>query len=269
MKKILLILMLLVVTLNISYAKNATLDKQNQTPFHMLLTGNNKEKAIVYYKMAKEYSALKEHENAIYYFTQAIELDPYLIHAYIGRAKDCGDIGDYQCSLENYETLKNMYPNDPDSYWATSLYKTNTKDLKGAMSDIDMAISMKKKPDAAYYAQKAWVYLEMKDYHNAVKWAKKALKRDQKDEYTLGLITVMAYENGRFEDVLEITNECLKHGKVAKENTVLLLLRAKAFYYTEQKDKAIEQIENLIKIDSQNEEYVSIKNKMQKGEKLD
>ncbi len=266
MKKILFILIAIIFSMNICTVNAETVS--NDSTLEKLLTGSDEERAVAYCTMASTYSELKDHEKAIEYYTKAIELNPKMVGAYIGRAKDCGDIGNYKCSLENYEALKKMYPNDPNFYWATSLYKTNTKDLDGAMADIDNVISMVKKPDATFYAQKAWIYLEKKDYDNAVKWAKKALRRNYRDEYTLGLISVMAYENGRFEDVLEVTNACLKHGKVAKENHVLLLLRAKAFYCTGQKEKAIKQMEDVIKLVPENEEYILLKDKMQKGEEI-
>ena len=267
MKKILFILIVIIFSMNICIV-NAETESNNST-LEKLLTGSDEERAVIYYTMASTYSELKDHKSAVEYYTKAIELNPKMIDTYIGRAKDCGDMADWQCSLDNYESIKKLRPNDPNAYWATSLYKTNTKDLDGAMADIDKAISMVKKTNATFYAQKARVYLEKKDYNNAVKWAKKALRRDYRDEYTLGLISVMTYENGRFEDVLKVTNDCLKHGKVAKENHVLLLLRAKAFYYTGQKEKAIKQMEDVIKLVPENEEYILLKDKMQKGEKID
>ena len=268
MKKLFLILTAVCIILNIYCIANADIDNKNTALYEKLLTGSDEENAVIYYTMASAYSELKDHENAIKYYTKAIELNPKMVGAYIGKAKDCGDIGNYECSLENFEALKSMYPDDPNFYWATSLYKTNTKNLDGAMADIDKALSMVKKPDATFYAQKAWVYLEKKDYKNTIKWVNKALKRDCKDEYTLGLITVMLYENDRFADVLEITNFNLKHGRIIKDNYVLLLLRAKALYYTGQKDEALKQMEDVIKLVPEKEEYLLIKEKMQKDEKI-
>ena len=236
MKKILFILIAIIFSVNICAVNAET--GSNDSTLEKLLTGSDEERAVIYYTMASTYSELKDHKSAVEYYTKAIELNPKMIGAYVGRAKDCGDMGDWQCSLDNYESIKKLRPNDPNAYWAT------------------------------FYAQKAWVYLEKKDYDNAVKWVKKALRRDYRDEYTLGLISVMAYENGRFEDVLNVTNDCLKHGKVAKENHVLLLLRAKAFYYTGQKEKAIKQMEDVIKLVPENEEYHSIKEKMQNNEEI-
>lgn len=269
MKKILLALIAFLITINTCCMANITQNNQDSLLFRKLLTGSDEDKAIIYYQMAKSYSENNEHENAIKYYTKAIELNPKLVQAYIDRAKDCGDMGDYKCSLENYEMVKKLYPNNPNVYWATSLYKTNTKDLDGAMEDIDTAISMVKRPEASYYAQKAWVYLEKKDYENAIKWVKKALRRDYKDEYTLGLLTVMTFENARYDDVLRITKDSLKYGKVAKENYVLLMLRARALYYTGQKDEAVKQMEDVIKFVPENEEYKTLKDKMQKGVKID
>ena len=94
-----------------------------------LLTGNNEENAVIYYGMANVYSELKDHENAIKYYTKAIELNPKFVQAYIGKAKDCGDLRNWQCSLDNYEALKKMYPDEPFFYYMSALYKTNTKDL--------------------------------------------------------------------------------------------------------------------------------------------
>lgn len=266
MKKILLAFIALFITINISYAVNID-SSVTESIYEKTLTNTDEENAVMYYAMADVYSELKDHENAVKYYTKAIELNPQMIEAYVGRAKDCGDMGDWQCSLDNYESIKKIDPNNPNAYFATSLYKTNTKDLDGAMADINKAISMVKKPDATYYAQKAWVYLEKKDSRNTIKWTKKALRLDPQNEYTLGLITIIAYENGKFEDVLDITNTSLKYGKISKENHVLLLIRAEALYYNGQKEKAIKQMEEVIKLAPEIEEYNLIKDKMQKGEK--
>jgi len=108
-----------------------------------------------YMYLGLSYSNLHQYENAIASYSKAIELNPNLTEAYVQRAKACGDIGNYKCSLENYEKLKQMFPDNPFYYHATSIYKSNTKDAAGAMKDIDTAIKMSKKPKAMFYSQKA------------------------------------------------------------------------------------------------------------------
>ena len=218
--------------------------------------------------MANTFSELKDHENAIKYYTKAIELNPKMVQAYVGRAKDCGDMGDYKCSLDNYEVIKKMYPNDPDSYWATSLYKTNTKDLEGAMADIDKAISMVNKPNATYYAQKAWVYLEKEEYDNATEYLRKALKTDINDGYALGLFVFMAADNDDYDMVIKISRRLFKYNSCVKDNHALYAIYAKALYKKGKKKEALKQIEKAMVIEPYNTDYPKLKEKMSKGEVL-
>lgn len=218
--------------------------------------------------IAQIYSETHEHQKAVEYYTKAIELNPKLVEAYIGRAKDCGDIGNYKCSLENYEILKNMYPNNPLYYFMTSLYKTNTKDLDGAMADIDKAISMIKKPDATFLSQKAWVYLEKKEYKNAIKYAQKALKFNPQNGYTLGLLVYMAYDSEDYELVIQTAQKCFKYDATTKDNHALLVTYSKALYKKGNTKEAIKQIEYAIKLAPQKAEYKEIQAKMQKGETI-
>ena len=214
-------------------------------------------------------SNANEHEKAIEAYTNAIKINPKLVKAYMGRAKDCGDIGNYKCSLENYETLKKMYPDNPLYYHMTSLYKTNTKDLDGAMVDIDKAISMSKKPEATFYSQKAWVYLEKKEYKEAIKYAKEALKINPNDEYTLGLLTYMAYENKDYKTVIETAQKSFKYDITAKRNPALYSMYSKALYQTGNKEEAIKQIEYSIKLAPENKDYQATKAKMIVGEDIE
>lgn len=257
---------LLLATIVLGCAQNANAVNKG-LELEKLSKGTNEEKALEYYKIGKEYHKLQDTKNAIEYLTKAIELNPKLIRAYVGKAKVCGDMGDWKCTLDNYETVKKLNPYNAEVYCATSIYKTNLKDLDGAMVDIDKAISMSQEPNAKYYAQKAWVYVEKNDYKNAIKWTQEAMKLNPKDEYVLGVYTVIAYRKHRFEDVIKITNVCLKYNQDAKENSELLWYRAMALYQTGQKQEAIKQMEEVIKL-APEKEYISLKEKMEKGENI-
>ena len=218
--------------------------------------------------MANVYSELKDHENAIKYYTKAIELNPKFVQAYIGKAKDCGDLRNWQCSLDNYEALKKMYPDEPFFYYMSALYKTNTKDLDGAMEDIDKAISIIKKPDATYYTQKAWIYYEKNDYNNAVEYLRKSLKIDSNNGYALGLFMFMAADNEDYKMVIKTARRLLKVDPAADCNHALYATYAKALYLTGKKKEALTQIEKAIEIEPSDEDYPALKDKMLKGEKI-
>ena len=269
MKKILLSIITFLLVVNILSPVSATQENQNTVSFDKLLTKNDEVNAIIYFEAAKIYSAKKDHENAVNYYTKAIELNPKLVPAYIGRAKDCGDMGDYKCSLENYEALKSMYPNEHFFYHMSSLYKTNTKDLDGAMEDIDKAISMVKKPESMYYAQKAWVYLEKKDYDNAKDYLKKSLKINPNDGYALGLLMIMAVDNENYDTVIRIVRHMLKVDPAAKYNPAMYATYAKALYKTGKRKEAIKQINTSLQLEPHDKENIKLKEKMLNGESID
>ena len=267
MKKILLALIALTFTMNICCTANANSNNLGSV-FKKLHTGTDEERAAKYYVMASACSKLKDHKSAIEYYSMAIELNPKMVEAYIGRAKDCGDIGNWQCSLENYETLKKMYPDNHIFYHMSSLYKTNTRDLDGAMEDIDKAISMVKKPNSAYYAQKAWVYLEKKESKNAIEYLKKSLKIDPNDGYALGLYMYIAYANEDYNGVIRLSRRLLKYDPSAKYNPALYAIYSKALYKKGKKTEALKQIEKAIEIEPHDKEYLLQKEKMQKDEEI-
>lgn len=267
MKKILFILIAIIFSMNICAVNAET--GSNDSTLEKLLTGSDEERAVIYYTMASTYSELKDHKSAVEYYTKAIELNPKMIGAYVGRAKDCGDMGDWQCSLENYETLKKMYPKEHFFYHMASLYKTNTKDLDGAMKDIDKAIELLGKPDSSYYAQKAWVYSEKREYENAIEYLKKSLQINPNDGYALGLYLFMANANEDYKNVIKISRRLLKVDPAAKYNYALYATYAKALYKTGKKKQALEQIDKAIEIEPSDKDYPMYKEKMLKGEKID
>ncbi len=284
-KKIIIITILLVLccTICISFAKENPNIKNVQASSEKLLKKGMKyskakqytkalkmyEKAVsinqtdkTYYMLASAYSELKDHDNAIKYYTKAIELNPKMVNAYLGRAKDCGDKGDYKCSLENFEALKKMFPEKPYFYWATSLYKSNTKNLIGAMKDIDKAISMINEPNATYYAQKAWIYFYENDSDNCFKYLRKALEINPDDGYALGLFMYAAYNNKDYEEVIKTAEKLINCDESSKYNHALYSTYAKALYKKGYKEKALQNIDYALELEPKNKKYQQYKEKM-------
>ena len=152
-----------------------------------------------------------------------------------------------------------MYPDDPNSYWATSLYKTNTKDMDGAMADIDKAIELSKKPNATYYSQKAWIYLEKKDYPNAKEYLKKALQINPNDGYALGLLVCMASENEAYDTVIKYSRRLFKYDPSSRYNHALYAMYARALYKKGKKKEALKQIEKAIEIEPSDKDHQQLK----------
>lgn len=269
MKKILLILAILFLAINTCSAKNMYLyDTPKTLSNDNLFLSDTKKNAYMYFETAKKYSELKDHKNAITYYTKAIELYPDFVQAYVGRAKDCGDIENWQCSLDNYEILKKMHPYNHRFYYMASLYKTNLRDLDSAMEDIDKAIAMVKKPNSEYYAQKAWVYIEKDDYNNAILYLNKSLKINPKDGYAWGVCMFISYDNEDYNQVIKIARKLLKQDPSAKYNPALYATYAEALYKTGKKQKALKQIEKSIEIEPNDTSYQKLKEKFLKDEKI-
>ncbi|MBR1617512.1 tetratricopeptide repeat protein, partial [bacterium] len=108
-----------------SFKKGNTAD----TIMYLNKSIENKPTVQAYVELGKIYSKQNQYQKAIDAYTKAIEINPKYINAYIQRAKVCGDIEDYQCSLKDYETLKKLDPTNAEYYHASSLYKTNLKDF--------------------------------------------------------------------------------------------------------------------------------------------
>lgn len=158
-----------------------------------------------------------------------------------------------------------MYPDNYLFYFETSLYKTNINNYKGAMKDIDKAISISPKPDATLYAQKAWIYYEQKDYENALNYVRIALDIDVYDDYALGLMAHMAYDHEDYDTIIKIAEKSFRYGKTLKYNPSFLVLYAKALYQKGNTNAALEQIDNALKLSPNNKQYILYKQKMLTG----
>lgn len=233
-----------------------------------LITGDN-EKIRFYFELADTYMKQQDYENAIKYYSKVIELNDDCLPAYSGKAFCCSRLKDNKCALENYDVLKKAYPDDPELYWYTSMLKDELKDLDGAMQDIDKAISMVKKPNAKYYAQKAMVHTDRKEHDKAVEYIEKALKIDPHNPITLGAYMFMAVDNDNYKEVIKISKFLLKHDSRVEKNSVLYCLYAGALYNTGDKKNAIKKIDKAIQLEPNNKDYLEMKEKMIKGEKID
>lgn len=234
--------------------------------FHRAQKINENEE--IYFAIAKTYDKLRDFKNVIKYSSKIIAKNPDFIDAYILRAKACGDMRDYKCSLSNYETLKNKNPNEPYFYFMTSLYSHNTRNLAGALDNINKAIEISKEPISPYYAEKAWILLDMGKKEECFENLEYALKLDPRDDYVLSLLMVLASDVKNYDKAIEYANKILKDGYSKDENHALRYMLAKLYYVKGKKDLAIKNIDLAIKIAPENLEYKEKKEKILNGEEI-
>lgn len=86
--------------------------------------------------------AMGKFQDAVAFFTAAIELDPYLYDSYIGRARALAALGKTESALNNLEQALELCPQSDFALHQRALLRFDLGDLNGAVEDMRQAISI-------------------------------------------------------------------------------------------------------------------------------
>ena len=96
-------------------------------------------------------SAKTKVQEAVVYFTKAIELNPKFRDAYYKRAIEKGYLQDFRGALIDYNKVIVLNPNEAEPYIKRGDTKSALSDYQGAIADYSKAIKIDPKNAGAYY----------------------------------------------------------------------------------------------------------------------
>ena len=135
---------------------------------------------------AEAYTQLGQFENGLEFTDKAIRLSPHdsgLIYWYADKASDYIGLGQYDQAIEWARRAVAVNPNDPSAHYVLGLaYAFLGQDDK-ALEEFDKAIQLTPQGSSvnAYYREKANVYFGLKQYDEAIAWARRTIALDGGD----------------------------------------------------------------------------------------
>lgn len=115
------------------------------------------------------------YQKAVAYYTNAIELKPDMLEAYLNRGIVYNDLNKVDEALENYNIAIQLDPNYKDAYYNRGFTYLDKEDLDNAIKDYTAAIQLEPNLAEAYYnrgiayAAKDMVDKAVIDYGSAIK----------------------------------------------------------------------------------------------------
>lgn len=119
----------------------------------------------------------KEYEKAIEHYTNAIQLDPFLLEAYTNRAFNYKEIGQYEDAIKDCDIVVELNSNDPGAYYNRSIVYDAMGEVDKAIKDLTKVIELD--PDSiSAYNDRGLSYKNKGEFDNAIKDYNKAIELD-------------------------------------------------------------------------------------------
>ncbi len=127
-----------------------------------------------FYKTAQSHVEAGNHQEAINFYTKAIEMDPQYADAYVGRAASHEQLKALDKAVADYKTATTFDAKNADIYYDAGRVYFALKQDKAAIEMLTKAIDHEKKMLKAYHLQ-VQAMVNVKDFTNAVAVADKAV----------------------------------------------------------------------------------------------
>ncbi|MEM1391827.1 MAG: serine/threonine-protein kinase [Cyanobacteria bacterium P01_H01_bin.150] len=128
-----------------------------------------------FYKAGIEKSNNEDFTGAIEDFTQAININPDYVIAYIRRGNAHNDLKDYQEAIKDYTQAIRINPNYALAYYNRGNVRRALRENKAAIDDYTEAIRLNPK-NADAYNNRGIVYYDLEEYEGAIKDYTEAIK---------------------------------------------------------------------------------------------
>lgn len=112
-------------------------------------------------RMPSNYVELGDLDSALMYLNKSIEIDPSFARNHYFKAMILhafGDPGAAITELNNYFAHPNSNKDDTEAYYKRAYYKYETKDLTGALADIERAMAKDTSPDPSAHLLRGDIY---------------------------------------------------------------------------------------------------------------
>lgn len=180
------------------YVKNAKESEEKAQSYTWFNKGiqssrdKNNEEAIEYYTKAIEFNSdfadayvnrgvayreNKEFEKAIKDYTKAIEINPKYAEAYCNRGVAYGELGNLEKEIENYTKAIEINPKYADVYYNRGIAYCEKKEMEKSIKDCTKAIEINPK-HAKAYCNRGAAYFKSGELPKAIEDYKKSLEID-------------------------------------------------------------------------------------------
>ncbi len=142
-----------------------------------------------------------EPKDSIYYYDQAIELDPNDARAYYNRGNSKSELGDYKDAIADYDQAIELDPNNAMAYNNRGNSKSDLGDEEGAIADYDQAIVFD--PNFAEpYNNRGYSKTKLGDYKDAIPDFDQAIVLDPNFEHAYQNRGASKYKLGDYKDAI-------------------------------------------------------------------
>ncbi|MBL1198959.1 MAG: tetratricopeptide repeat protein [Nostoc sp. GBBB01] len=208
--------------------------------------------AFEYFNLANSYYKQNQYENAIPYYNQALNLNPYFLDCYFYRGISFYEIKDYEKAIRDFNTIISINPNEHKAYSNRGLALFAINNIKEAIQDFTNSISILINHTALAYYYRGIIC-------NAIGKNQQAIE-DYTQSIKINYNFDMSYlERGiarsSIRDRQGAIDDYSQAIKINPKCDTAYFLRGVNYFKIGQKTKAISDYTQAININDKNEEY--------------
>lgn len=180
-------------------------------------------------QMARCYVELGSLDSALMYTDMAIKTDPSFAGYHYNKAMILHAFGDTKAAiteLDNYFAHPNSDKDDAQAYYKRAYYKTEIKDLSGALADVEQAMAKDTAPTASAYLIRGDIYAAQGKSKQAKADYKTVLEETFGDKSLTRVFTLVGW--GHKKQAMQILTDNIKECKelgILDDSNFYLLLR--------------------------------------------
>jgi tetratricopeptide (TPR) repeat protein len=182
-------------------------------PWITLVFGESAEDWI---SKGKEADRAAKYEDAVNYYSKALEIDPRSGKALLARGSSCYNLKRWKEARSDCEALVDMNPQDHEALFMIGQTYFQEKDYDQALSFYERASNMERRPTYAFGA--AATNFNKRLYHGAIGWCKLALTLNPSEEIETRIKSLMKRAELRIEEGTRQRVEATKKGIINKAN---------------------------------------------------
>ena len=181
-------------------------------------------------QMAMCYVELGSLDSALLYTDMAIETDPSFAGYHYNKAMILHAFGDTKAAiteLDNYFAHPNSNKDDAQAYYKSAYYKSEIKDLSGALADIEQAMAKDSIPASSAYLLRGDIYAAQGKSEQAKADYKIVLEESFGDKSLTRVFALVGW--GHKKQAMQILTDKIKKCKeldILNDSNFYLLLRA-------------------------------------------
>lgn len=134
---------------------------------HIGASGPKPQHAPIFFKRAFALKKLRQTQEALEDYDQAIQLQPDFVDVHIGKGVTLYELGRYREALENFRRASELKPDFTRAYVLAGLMLRLTGDFEQSIEQLDRAIQLSPRFPDAYY-NRGLVRSDMREYERAI-----------------------------------------------------------------------------------------------------